>query len=76
MGDKISSEQTFSTKAGEIKTSCLTKLASPSLDFSIALDKCPRFAADFYFFYLLSFVVVSYLFSLSPLASVGLVHIK
>jgi hypothetical protein len=37
MGDKISSEQTFSTKAGELKISCLTKLASPSLDFSIAL---------------------------------------
>jgi hypothetical protein len=37
MGDKISSEQTFSTKAGELKISCLTKSASPSLDFSIAL---------------------------------------
>jgi hypothetical protein len=37
MGDKISSEQTFSTKAGELKISCLTKPASPSLDFSIAL---------------------------------------
>jgi hypothetical protein len=37
MGDKISSEQTFSTKAGELKISCLTKLASPSLNFSIAL---------------------------------------
>jgi hypothetical protein len=37
MGDKISSEQTFSTTAGELKISCLTKSASPSLDFSIAL---------------------------------------
>jgi hypothetical protein len=36
MGDKISSEQTFSTKAGELKISCLTKPTS-SLDFSIAL---------------------------------------
>jgi hypothetical protein len=37
MGDKISSEKTFSTKAGELKISCLSKLASPSLDLSIAL---------------------------------------
>jgi hypothetical protein len=36
-GDKISSEQTFSTKDGELKISCLTKPASPSLDFYIAL---------------------------------------
>jgi hypothetical protein len=37
MGDKISSEQTFSTKARKQKISCLTRLASPSLDFFIAL---------------------------------------
>jgi hypothetical protein len=39
MGDKISLEQTFSTKAGELKISCLIKPAFPSLDFSIALAK-------------------------------------
>jgi hypothetical protein len=37
MGDKILSEQTFSTKAGGLKISYLTKLASPSLDFFITL---------------------------------------
>jgi hypothetical protein len=37
MGDKISSEQIFSTKVGELKISCLTKPTYPSLDFSIAL---------------------------------------
>jgi hypothetical protein len=37
MGDKISSEQIFSTKAEELKISFLSKPASPSLDFYIAL---------------------------------------
>jgi hypothetical protein len=37
MGDKISSEQTFPTKAGKLKISCLAKPASPSLDLYIAL---------------------------------------
>jgi hypothetical protein len=37
MGDKVSSERILSYKARELKISCPSKPASPSLDFSIAL---------------------------------------
>jgi hypothetical protein len=38
MEDKILSEQTFSTKAGELKISCLTKPASPSDGWRVVDD--------------------------------------